>query len=56
MKSIRALSRLHTRSFWGRTQARLVDNETELKIDRYRGQIEDFVQNFDKFEEYLADS
>eukprot|EP00347_Sterkiella_histriomuscorum_P012288 403369164 len=36
--------------------AKLIDSEGELQIDRYRGQLEDFIQNFDKYEEYLNDT
>ncbi|CDW78225.1 UNKNOWN [Stylonychia lemnae] len=46
--------------FWGskqpQMQAKLIDSEQELKIDRYRGQLQDFIQNFEKFEEYLEDT
>jgi hypothetical protein len=29
--------------------------DTQLKIDQYRGRLEDFLLEFDKFEEYLGD-
>ncbi len=29
--------------------------DTQLKIDQYRGRLEDFLLEFDKYEEYLAD-
>jgi hypothetical protein len=29
--------------------------DEQLKIDQYRGRLEDFLLEFDKFEEYLND-
>ncbi len=37
-------------------QAKLLDMDDQLKIDQYRGRIEDFLLEFDKYEEYLGDS
>ena len=38
------------------SKAVLIDSDTALKIDRYRGQTDDFLQNIDKYElEYLDD-
>ena len=46
-----------TRSFFNfgkkASKAVLFDGDTQLKIDRYRGQTEDFLQNVSKYEEYL---
>jgi hypothetical protein len=30
--------------------------DTQLKIDQYRGRLEDFLLEFDKYEEYLGDA
>jgi hypothetical protein len=29
--------------------------DQQLKIDQYRGRVEDFWEEYDKFEEYLGD-
>ena len=46
-----------TRSFFNfgkkSSKAVLFDGDTQLKIDRYRGETEDFLQNVSKYEEYL---
>lgn len=56
------------RAFWSRSakaaavpaapagQAKLLDIDEQLKIDQYRGRIEDFLLEFDKYEEYLCDA
>ena len=33
----------------------MIDMDTQLKIDQYRGRLEDFLLEFDKYEEYLDD-
>jgi hypothetical protein len=30
--------------------------DQQLKIDQYRGRLEDFLLEFDKYEEYLGDA
>ena len=36
-------------------QATLITMDQQLKIDQYRGRLEDFLLEFDKYEEYLSD-
>lgn len=36
--------------------AELITMDEQLKIDQYRGRLEDFLLEFDKYEEYLADA
>ena len=33
----------------------LISSDTQLKIDRYRGNTEDFLDNVNKYEQYLED-
>lgn len=33
----------------------LISQDTQLKIDRYRGNTEDFLDSVNKYEEYLED-
>lgn len=66
MKQRKALKGL--RSFWSKFgkaaatpavpagEAKLLDMDGQLKIDQYRGRIEDFLLEFDKYEEYLDDT
>ena len=37
-------------------QATLITMDQQLKIDQYRGRLEDFLLEFDKYEEYLGDA
>lgn len=36
-------------------QSKLIDMDAQLKIDQYRGMLEDFLLEFDKYERYLGD-